>query len=71
VTPSFLPRDTTLAVEALYPYPSPARLEAPGFCPLHCGFLLTNDWDGHFLPCLLGRAVNVWYTPGRADLPSL
>lgn len=30
------------------------------FCPL-CGFLLVNNWDGHFLPCLLSHLVEVCY----------
>lgn len=27
-------------------------------CPL-CGFLLPNDWDGHFLPCVVRHAREI------------
>lgn len=46
----------------LRPHPAQRRLLRGDvcFCPL-CGFLLPNDWDGHFLPCLLRHLVEVCY----------
>lgn len=46
---------------ALQPYYDPRRLRDPGFCPLRCGFLLCDDWDGHFFACLRRSAIGVWF----------
>lgn len=53
--------EQALTVAALYPHPGRARMRDPGYCPLGCGFLLANDWDGHFVPCLVRRALDVWF----------
>jgi hypothetical protein len=39
----------------------------PFFCPL-CGFLLADDLDGHFVPCLVGRTLQVDFNHFVSDL---
>lgn len=36
-------------------------------CPL-CGFLLPNDWDGHFLPCIVRHAREIRIEQGGNSL---
>lgn len=59
-----IPLETMLASAALRPFVEPRRgwLCDPPYCPLACGFLMANDWDGHFFACLRERAIGVWFS---------
>lgn len=60
--PPLMDLATFHAIAALRPHPNRARCLRGDvvYCPL-CGFLLADDLDGHFLPCLAHRAAAVWY----------
>lgn len=56
---------------ALQPHPNRARCLRGDvvYCPL-CGFLLADDLDGHFTPCLVRRTATVaWHADVRRAEP--
>ena len=52
---------------ALRPSPRRHTLRDPFFCPTGCGFLMADDWDGHFLACLVRRSTEIWFSEISED----